>query len=259
MAKAEQVLWYLNILLTVALLAGMLAYRLRRAYPWLFWYWLSQAAVGLTLLFIPLRSDLYANTYYFGQSLTLVLSVFAIHELFRLALAGHPGLSAFSRRGLLLVLGGAAILALAGMGLDVKVLPGHYSRVQRFLSLDRTVQFVLLMFLVSISGFLVWFPVRIRRNVAVYIAGFVLFFGSQSFALLLYNRLPRAFSKPVSVAALAFSLLCSLLWLLGMRRESEAARTVVGHGWNPVAAARLAAQLNGINTALARFARSAPS
>ena len=256
MARAEQVLWLLNFLATAALLGRIVRCKLSRTYPCLFLYWLAQALAALILFQIPIRTNLYSYAYFVAKSVSLILAVLVVNELYRVALAAHPALSVFGRRSMLAVFGLSATLAGAIAGLDSTVLPGQYALIHRFMTVDRTLQFIFLVFLLAISGFLLWFPVKIQRNLAVYIAGFIVFYSSQSFAFLLNNRLPQHYSQSVSVAAMAMALLCLLIWLIGLRAEGESAATVTGHGWNPAAAARLAAQLEEINTALTRFVRS---
>jgi hypothetical protein len=71
----------------------------------------------------------------------------------------------------------------------------------------------------------------------------------------LINLLPQADYQRMSVVLLGFSLLCLLLWVIGLRQEGEEETTVTGHAGNAPALARLSAQLDEINAALARFAR----
>jgi len=259
MARAEQVLWYLNFLATLALLARILCCKLNRIYPFIFLYWLNQALADLLLFQIPMRTVIYRNVYFIAQFANLLLAVLVVQELYRLALAEHPALSIFGRRSMLLVLSITAVLAAAMAGLDSTVLPGQYAMIHRFMTVERTLEFMILVFFLAISGFLLWFPVKIRRNIAVYITGFVVFYFSHSFGVLLNNLLPQEFSPVISTGALVMAPLCLLIWLLGLRAEGESAATVAGHGWNPAEAARLSAQLNEINTVLTRFVRNSAS
>jgi hypothetical protein len=259
MAPAETLLWQLNFLATLALLTRFLYSKLHRTYPILFLYWLSQAVADIVLFQIPLRSTVYLYVYSSAQIINLALSVLVVQELYRVALLAHQGISVFGRRGMLAVLGIAAILALAGSGIDSVVLPGQYPWIHLFMAVDRTLEFILLVFLLVISGFLLWFPVKIRRNIAVFITGFVLFYLLQSSAFLLNNLLPQTYSQSISVASLAAALLCLLVWLAGLRAEGASPVIVSGHGWNPAAAARLSVQLDGINAALTRFVRNSAS
>jgi hypothetical protein len=259
MARAERILWYCNFAATLVLLIRIVICRLHQIYPWTFRYWLGQAAATAVLLAIPLSNGAYFFAYVAAQSINLTLSVFVLQELYATALAAHPGLSVFGRRSMLAVLAAAGTLALAGLGVDSTVMAGQYWRIHRFLTLTRTVEFVILVFLLVISAFLLWFPVKIRRNVAVYIAGFFFYYVLQASVFLSHNLLPQKYSQAISMTSLIAALISLLIWLVGLRAESATPATVSGHGWNPLAAARLSVELNGINAALTRLVRKPAS
>ena len=256
MAEMERVLWYLNFGATLILVFRFIQCKLFGIYRFLFLYWLVQAVTDIVMFPVPLRSDLYAYLYLSFQTINLILAVCVVQELYEMALAGHPALAAFGRKSVLLVMGLAALFGAAGVVLDSTVLPGQYWRVHRFFTMERTMDFMILMFLLLISGFLLWFPVRVRRNITVYLTGFVLFYFSRSGGLLLANRLPHEFARSVSSVLEGLTLACLLVWIWGLRAEGERETTVTGHRWNAAAAGRLSLQLDEINTALARFARN---
>jgi hypothetical protein len=256
MAGLERVLWYLNFIATVALLVRLIQCKLFRTYRFLFLYWLAQAVTTLVMFAIPLRSTLYANTYYTTQSLSLILAICVVLELYREALARHPALAAFGRGSVLVLMVSAASMAAFGVMLDSTILPGQSLNVHRFLTFDRTLSLMVLFVLLLISGFLLWFPVTVKRNVVIYIIGFVVFYSSRSSGLLSINLLPQAYLQSLSILLLGFSLACLLLWFVGLRKEGEEETTVTGHAGHALALARLSAQLDEINTALARFVRN---
>jgi hypothetical protein len=256
MAGLERLLWYLNCIATIALLMRLIQCKLGRTYRSLFLYWLVQAVSNLLMLPIPLKSRLYAQLYYASQTVSLVLAIFVVLELYREALAPNSALAVFGRRSLLVLMGIAALMAAFGVMLDATIRPGQFPTDHWFLTLERTFSFMLLAFLLLISGFLLWFPVKVKRNVVVYMVGFVLFYSSRSVGLLLANLLPHTFYQPMSNILLGFSLMCLLLWLVGLRPEGEDVITVTGNAGHAPALARLSAQLNEINTALVRFVRS---
>ncbi len=256
MAGLERALWYLNFVATLVVLARLVQCKLWRSYPCLFLYWTAQAIGTIVLFRVPLRSILYGRIYYGAQTISLILAIFVVLELYREALARHPALAGFGRRSVVLVIGAAALMAGLGVVLDFTILPGQSPSDHRFLMLERTVDLMILAFLLIISGFLLWFPVRVKRNVVVYITGFVAFYCSRSVGILLVNLLPPAVLQPMSIVLLAISLGCLILWLTGLRRESEDRTTVTGDPAHGAALERLSAQLDHINTAVARFARN---
>lgn len=259
MARAERILWYLNVAAVFALLARVIFCSLHRRYPWFFRYWLGQLAVGGPLLAVPMRSDTYFFLYITVRVLSMILSIFVVQEMFRVALTAHPGLSVFGRRSMLTILGIAALCALAGVGIDLEILPGQYWRVNRFMAFDRTIEFIILVFLLAIGAFLLWFPVRIQKNIMIYVTGFIVYHGSVAATHLVHNLLPQRLAQTTSVSALAMSLLSLSIWIIGLREERAAATTVAGHSWNPAAAVRLTVQLDQINMALTKFIKTTPS
>jgi len=256
MRGAERILWYLNFAATLLLLARLFTSKLTGTYRWLFLYWSAQVMEDLVLFRIPVQNILYEYCYYATQSINLALAVFVVLDLYRTAFAAHPGLAAFGRRSMLTVLGAASLLAAAGMGVDSTILPGQFPLVHRFLAVMRSAELVILLFLLAMSVFLLWFGVKIRRNVGVYITGFVVFYFSQSFVLLAGNLLPRSFYRTASELSLAGALFSLLIWLIGLRSEDASSAAVIVPRADTASATRLALQLDEINAALARFVRS---
>jgi hypothetical protein len=112
-------------------------------------------------------------------------------------------------------------------------------------------------FLILISIFLTWFPVRMRRNVIVYITGFIVWSLSRSAMVHVINQW---FNNPyltsaTNIAQMCVAVGCLGLWMFGFQREGEARTAVVGHLWNRAEADRLTEQLDAINDGLARLRR----
>ena len=115
--------------------------------------------------------------------------------------------------------------------------------------------FTILMFLLLITAFMMWFPIKVRRNIMLYIGGFVVFYLSRTFGLLMINLLSPASLQVITNVLMSCSLGCLVGWLFGLRRENEDTTTTIGHRWNPGAIERLSGQLDAINAALTRFGR----
>ena len=256
MLGVERALFYLNFVAELALLCRLIQCKLYLIYKSLFLYWLVQAMGGLVLLFAGRQSWLYLYVYWGAQTVNIFMALYVVQDLFHSALAEHPAIASFGKRIVLgaMVLGAA--VALAGITLDATVLPGHYSGIQRFLTFERSMNFVILIFLLLISILLLWFPVKVRRNIVVYISGFLLFAASRSIGLLLLNLLPQPATVIVSTIMLALTLLSLLIWIYGIRAEGERATATPGERRDPEAMRLLSRQLDAINTTLARFVRN---
>ncbi len=256
MFGAERAFFYLNVVAELGLLYRLLQYKLYRTYRSLFLYWLLQMIESLALLAAGQGTWLYLYLYWGAQTLNIFLALYVVQDLFHIALAEHPAIASFGRRCVLAAMVLAAAAALVGITLDATILPGHYSGIQRFLTFERTMNFVILIFLLMISILLLWFPIKVRRNIVVYIAGFVVFAGARSFGLLLLNLLPQPATVIVSTILLAVTLLCLLIWIFGIRPEGERATATPGYRRDPEAMERLSRQLDAINATLARFVRN---
>jgi len=249
--------WALNITVEVALLVNLYRNGLYRIYPALFLFLgldLVESAVGMAT-FRSCRNA-YAMAYFIGQGLRTVLGIAVVLELYRLALEARPALASFGRKTVVYVLAAAALIATFALFADTTAPDQRSAWVFRFFRFERTMNATLVVFLLLIGGFMAWFPVRLKRNVTLYIGGFVLYFLSRSFGLLLMNVLPLRDSNVVANAMLATGGACLLLWLFALREPGEMATMVVGHRWNPDAAGRLSSQLDAINRRLLRLARS---
>ena len=255
MGQWETILWYSYLAAAAGVLLRMLQYRIASTYRYLAWYLLAQVGVGLALLPFSVNSNLYAVIYLGGETLYILLSIAAVLEIYRLTLADRPALAAFGRRAVIYLLAASGLIAAAGFWLDAAVRPGQSLILHRFWSVERTVELMLVVALLAASAFLLWFPVRVRRNIVVYVVGFVLHFVASSSVLLLTNLLPQAVLRTLGTAMMALELVSTLIWLVGLRAESRDTSAVTGHRWNPDALEALTAQLDAINAALSRHVR----
>lgn len=255
MSGAERALFYLNFIAEVILLGRLIQCHLHQTYRSLFLYWLVQALTTLIILPVNIYSHLYLYMYWSAETIYTLMAVFVVQDLYRVALSQHPAVATFGRRSLLAAMVLAALLALSGLSLDSNIPSGHYPAIHRFATFERTMNFVVLVFLLLISGLLLWFPIKVRKNIVVYISGFVLYSASRSFGLLSVNLLPQEATRLMSTILLGLTFVSLLIWTVGIQPEGERATATSGHRRNPETMRRLSRQLDAINSALARFAR----
>ena len=255
MSAAERVLFYLNFIAQLVLLYRLLHFRLYRQYLSLFLYWLLQAVPSVALMAIPIESRRYAYVYWGAQTINVLMAIFVVQDLYRIALSEHPALASMARRTVLAAMAIAAAVALSGITLDFTDSTGAISRHPSLLDFRaQRMNFLTLLFLLIVSALLLWFPIRVRRNIVVYISGFVLFSASRSFGLLLSNLRPQD-ARLISTILLGLTLLCLLIWIVGIEPEGELVAATPGYRHNPEAMQRLNHQLDSINSALTRFVR----
>jgi hypothetical protein len=251
-------LWYLNIAASVVLCVRLYFQRLAGIYPFLVVYLLAQSLEQVLALAFSGQTHRtrYAQIYFGGQGVKVLLVILVVLELFYRALADKPALARFGRRMLGYTFSVAVGIGLVNLLLDASAASGAYSFLLiRFLRVERSVDLVAFILLIVMSGFLLWFPVRASRNAVYWFAGFMMYELFRWTGLLLTNLWPKS-NQNFSVVMLAVTLVCLAGWTLLLKPEGEKETVVTGHSWNPDQAERLTIQLNAINSRLARLARS---
>jgi hypothetical protein len=129
-----------------------------------------------------------------------------------------------------------------------------FNLVFEMLTVDQTVSLVLLLTLVSMLCFLLWFPIDVPRNIAVFSAGYIIFFTVKSLTLFLRYFSPDALPY-INISILSISALCYLYWMVFLTPVGETVPVRIGHRWKPQEQERLLDQLGAINATLLRSAR----
>lgn len=247
-------IWYLNFGGMLALISSLAWNGLYRVYPCLFVYLAADAAQTSVLLLLAGNRKYYSWTYVHTQPLKVVLPIFVILELYRVALAQRSALARFGRNTVGYILAAAAVGALSLLMLDSSIPHGQSKILHRLFSFERTMDIWMLIFLIVISAFMTWFPVRMTRNGALYTAGFAIYFLSRAIGLLLINLAPDS-QKSFNLAMLSVSFACLMVWLLALRRKGEETTVVTGAIRDPARMQHLTRQLDAMNARLAAVAR----
>jgi hypothetical protein len=145
-----------------------------------------------------------------------------------------------------------AVLAIVGLWVSPPVISrGEPQDLKYFMSFERTVDLAILLLLLAITLFLLWFPVRMNRNIAYYLGGFSIFFLAHWLDLLALN-FGLGYRQSVSNGLMALVLICLLALAWSLKPAGEQSTVVAGHRWNPSEMDRLARQLDAINASLGR-------
>jgi hypothetical protein len=257
LSPIELDIWYFHIAGTFALVARLYQTGLIRTYRWFGIYMLvGLAGSTLNIYFLQThRLRCYAETYMIGMGMKMIVSVFVLLELYRVALASQPAIARFGRQTVGYALVVAAAIAALGLILDRSAPKDQPLLLYRYFKVERTMDVWALTFLLLITAFMLWFPVKLMRNAAFYLLGFVVYFSARSAGLLVVNLLTRRYQPAVDSIMLGISLCCLLFWVFALRREDRDRATVIGHRWDPSAMDRLTGQLDAINASLLRFSR----
>jgi hypothetical protein len=250
-SPVENWLTYLNIAAAAALIARLYGERLAGIYRVLVLYLAADLVEGLLTIVFAGNSRARLFIYIAGQALKVTIAIFVAMELFRLALAQQPALARWGKRAIGYFLGVAAALVAVFyllVGPTARVATVQFL-VSWFLKFEGAMDFAVLIILVLMSCFLIWFPVRTRRNAALCIAGFVVY-SFQRWAGLLLIWLWPLHRTQFDTAMLFLSFGCLTAWVALLSRQGENSTVITGHRWNALEAARLTGQLDAINARL---------
>jgi hypothetical protein len=245
---------YLGGAAEIVFLAQLLRYRLASRYYWLFGYFLADLLQTLLVIRLPTSSDWYGHIYVGGQAVKALLGVGIATGLWKLALLGYPAVARVGRQIVIYMLLAAMLISGVGLLLEPAAAPGQTQVMHSILRAEGAVDSMVLAFLVVAVLFLLWFPLKMRRNVAVCIAAFA-FYMFHRWALLRFVNLNPADVRVLSAVMVVLSLACLVLWTLALQPEGENVTTTTGHGGNPKEAERILGQLAAINERLERMTK----
>jgi hypothetical protein len=247
-------IWYLNFGGTLALISSLTGNGLYRVYPFLFTYLAADAAQTAALLVLKSHVKTYSWTYVHSQPLKVVLAVFVVIELYRVALAQRPALARFVRNTVGQLLAATTVLAILFVVLDSSIREGQSPVLHGINSFERTMDIGMLVFLVIICLFMAWFPIQMTRNGMRYISGFVVYFLARATGLLLTNLAPHLRER-FDIAMLSVSFACLMIWLVALRHKGEEVTVVSGPRRDPARMLHLTRQLDAMNARLTEIAR----
>ncbi|MBX9603875.1 MAG: hypothetical protein K2X35_22905 [Bryobacteraceae bacterium] len=253
-SQLERVLWFLNLGLLPVLAFHLWKQGLHRTYRFFWLLLLLDLIEGVVLLPIPSNSTAYGITYVVFESLKLVLFFLVSLELCSNTLARYPGIATVGRL-FIQVAGVLAIGIAGGIAAAMGDTGGPYPVLTMFFTLVRSVMITLAVLLMLNTLFLAWFPVRLSRNVARFLAGYVVYFSARALVMAGLTMLDPAFTRSLSAAAMIALAACMIFWLFTLRASGETAESVSGITWEPGLDARLVAQLDNLNSSLARAVR----
>ena len=236
-----------NLLAFVLLLLRLVYIGLAKAYPALM-VWL---AINITLSMVPWIISMTVQSYYwffmFAEGITDFLYLFLALELFGKVLRNLRGFASVARWTipfvvLLSAAASAALMAFEGQ-------PARY--IDWFYRVDRAVITSLIVFLLTITAFMVWFPIRISRNTVVYSVGYAVYLVPTGASMFLRNS-GRGVMWMVGTVAMTMSSLCLLVWATNLSSAGESVIVSPGGLFRPHDEGRLIAQLEAINKTLMR-------
>ncbi len=249
---------YISDCLAVALIIRLLALRLHSVYRVFCAFLIVDLIASLAFFFErylqPYRD--YRITWMTLRPIAWVLTLWMVYALLDAFLANLPGILRISRRVLNIAFVGALIVAFstAHWEYSASSLATSQDPIQRALAvalvLERVIAMAAVLVLLAMLALILWFPVQMPRNLAVFSVGFVAFFSFRTAALLARTYLPNV--NPLLLGETSTFVLsaCYAYWLMFLNRAGELRPVRMGHSWKPGEQQRMIQQLEQMNAAL---------
>ena len=240
-----------NVLGYAALLLRIASARLIRVYPVLSAWLVANIALAIVPFVVHMTLLFYFWFFMVAETCGLVLYLLAMLELYARALRSLPGLGAAIRIVIAIL-----VPASAGAALWLVSRERGANYLDWFYRAQGAVIAALLFFVLTITAFIVWFPIRVTRNTVVYSLGYAAYLLPKAAALYLRNA---GYGMPwlASATGMAMSGLCLVFWALAIKPEGERFVQSGGILQSPDDL-RLMSQLEAVNQALLRVSQRLP-
>jgi hypothetical protein len=230
--------------------------RLYRLYTWFFILLCFQASQSVGMMTVNQFPKVYGWAYVLTQPVIWPLYIMAVLELYSVALQQHRGIASLSRWVLL----GALFLSVAISALtipaDLSGPAGKSPVLVYYDVIERGLLFSLVVFLILITGFLLWTPLTIRRNIVVHASLCSCYFLVSAAALFVRNiKGYDIVVEGVSIALMVVHNCCLALWILLLNRRGEETLLMVRRSWQPEDETRLSRQMDAVNAFLLKSSR----
>ena len=247
----ERSLWLVGNLLALMIFGRFLRLKIARNYRLFLAYLLFDPARSLVFWSYSQDSSVFRNSWLATEPVVWIFYVLVVLELCSLVLKDYRGIQALGRW---IVYGSSTISVLVSI---ITVLPTWRQSseavlsVQRYLMIERGIDFAIVLLLLLLLAFLVLFPIQLSRNVIIHSILYAIFFTSNSMGILIVNLTGYHLGMAVSTCLMGVADLCLVGWLILMNQEGEQKKIAIRHPV-PVDESRLVSQLGEINATLMR-------
>lgn len=252
---------FANILLGAGLAARLLGLKLHRVYSIFAIFVVFDVLQSIVQVLVHAvdspRVD-YRIVWMVMRPIAWVLSLWIVYSLLAGILRKLPGISRLSRLFFRCIFLGAAVVAVLSaiplyLAMGGSKMPPLDQALVVGLALERAMSMAGALVLLLTLGFILWFPVQMPRNLAIFSIGFVIYFCAQTALLLVRTYLPVFYKEHSSVLAVACGFLllsCFVYWLLFISSAGEQRDVRIGHSWEAAGQLKLIGQLEAMNAAL---------
>jgi hypothetical protein len=247
----QRSLWLFGTLSEFVFVGRLFGLELARKYRFFLAYLIFDGIRSVVLWFHSPGSVVYRDLWRAMEPIIWLLYVLVVLELCSLIFKDYRGIQALGRW---IVYGSLALSVAVSI---ITVLPSWMHSpeetfsLQRFLMVERGIDFAVVLLLLLLLGFLVLFPIQLCKNVIVHSVLFSIFFTTNSMGILIVNLTGSRLGAPVSTILMGVTVLCLVGWMILMTRDGEHRIMAIRHPV-PVDENRLVAQPAEINDTLMR-------
>ncbi len=264
-----QIAFGITDVLSIVLVLRLVALRLHDVYR-IFSAFLIFQVLAQSLALIERFSQLnsivdYRWTWLVLRLIFWVLSVWIVYALLRAILARLPGILRFSRHLLNGMLALSVVIALITAGPEYVALrvTNESSSIAYMVSvgiiLERLVSTVALLTLLLTLVFILWFPVTMPRNLALFSVLLSVYFTAKTVLLLLDSFWLHGHIPLVNNGVTFVLSACLVCWILFLNKKGEVVPVTLGHSWHPSRRTELLDSLESLNSSLVRAASRRPT
>lgn len=190
-----------------------------------------------------------------------IVSIWMVYALLRAILTNYPGILRASRRALNIVLPVSLAITLLSAG------PEYFASgasepdapIVRLASmaiiLERVISTLALLILLMMLAFILWFPIKMPRNLAVFSIGFFIYFGAKTSLILLRNFWSHESLALLTTGVNSILCACLLSWTFFLTKAGESVPVTIGQSWRPGERKALVHDLDALNALLAQVSR----
>jgi hypothetical protein len=189
------------------------------------------------------------------------VSLWMVYALLSAILQSLPGILRGSRIVLNAIFSLALLVAILSASpefsaVGIKKFPDPIDRMLlSWYVFDRVISMAAILALVVIIGFVLWFPVQMPKNLALFSVGFLVYFGAKTALRLMRSYVSHDslifFSNGIGLVLAA----CLVYWFVSIKPASQNVQVRLGHSWEVEEQKRLIGQLESMNAALLRSSR----
>jgi len=242
----------LAAILSIRLFVSGLYRRYRAFFCYLVFYALREGVLGS----LDTSNRLYEKIWVLTEPVEWFFLALVVLELYSLVLYDYQGLATAGRWALIM----AVVVALAASGISL-LAPSHDTLqgalMRYYYVADRAIYFSLVVFLLTILGFLMQYPVILSRNIIVHSIVFSVYFLSNTFIFVLLST--RGYTHQLLDAVVhaieVINIAAMATWLAMLTPAGEFRKLRMRPAWMPGREEVLVGQLNQLNATLLRARR----